>query len=456
MSTKKFKKILIANRGEIALRVIRTCRELGIQTVAVYSTADKDSRHVAMADESVCVGPPMGRDSYLNIQNIIAAAEITGADAVHPGYGFLSERADFVEILESCEIAFIGPSPGIIAKMGDKSEARRWMMKHNIPTVPGSEGVIKDPREGLKIARECGFPVMVKATAGGGGRGMRLIECEEDFLSSFDVASNEALSAFGNGDLYIEKFVVEPRHIEVQILADKHGSVIHLGERNCSVQRRNQKLIEEAPSPGISEELRQRICDAGVNVARSIGYENAGTVEFLVDKDENFYFMEMNTRLQVEHPVTEMVTGIDLVEEQIRIAEGERLRYRQEDIHTRGHSVEFRINAEDPENDFMPSPGKVEGLFLPGGLGVRVDTFIGAGDTVLPHYDSMIAKLIVWAKDRESALEKGCRALQELFIEGVDSTRSLHLEVLSSPRFREGIFSTKFLDTEVLAKRRKV
>ena len=445
-----FKKILIANRGEIAVRIIRTCKEMGIQTVAVYSTADKDSLHVRLADESVCVGPPLGRDSYLNVQNIIASAEITGADAIHPGYGFLSERAEFVEILQSCEIAFIGPDPYAISKMGDKSEARKTMMAANVPTVPGSDGIVANPKDGLEVARKCGFPVMIKATAGGGGRGMRLVKTEAEFTELFETASQEALSAFGNGGLYVEKFIVEPRHIEVQVLGDKYGNVIHLGERNCSVQRRNQKLIEESPSPGISEKLRKRICEAGVQVAKSIGYHNAGTVEFLVDKDENFYFMEMNTRLQVEHPVTEMVTGFDLVREQIRVAEGHRLSIPQEGVRFHGHSIEFRINAEDPEQDFLPSPGKIERLVYPGGLGVRIDSFVSAGDSILPFYDSMVGKLIVHADTREACIKRAMRALAEFEIRGIASTVKLHQRVLESSGFQGGRFSTAFLANEIL------
>jgi acetyl-CoA carboxylase biotin carboxylase subunit len=450
MEKRKFKKVLVANRGEIALRILRTLREMGIESVAVYSTADKDSLHVAFADESVCIGPPSPRESYLNVQNIIAAAEITGADAIHPGYGFLSENAAFVEILSQCEIAFIGPSADSIKRMGNKVEARRLMMKSNVPVVPGSEGVVKTPEEGLIIARDCGFPVMLKASAGGGGRGMRLVREEAEFASLFEMASQEALAGFGNGDMYVEKFVVEPRHIEVQILADSYGNVIHLGERNCSVQRNHQKLVEEAPSPGISDALRVKIYEAAMQAARAIGYENAGTIEFLVDKDENFYFMEMNTRLQVEHPVTEMITGVDIVREQIRIAEGGELSLRPQEVRFNGHAIEFRINAEDPDNNFMPSPGRVEKLIVPGGPGIRIDSMTWSGCEILPFYDSMIAKLIVHADSREEAIARARRALSEFCIEGVSSTVDLHMRILDSKVFCSGVFSTDFIRAEIL------
>lgn len=448
----KLAKVLIANRGEIALRIIRACKELGLKTVAVHSTADSHSQHVRLADEAVCVGPPSARDSYLNMANIIAAAEITGADAIHPGYGFLSENADFVEVLSECGITFVGPLAESITKMGNKARARQTMIEVGVPVVPGSDGLITSVEEGLQIARKCGFPVMVKASAGGGGKGMRVISSEKEFSEQCEMARAEALNAFGNGDLYVEKFVEEPRHVEVQILADHHGNVIHLGERNCSIQRRHQKLLEEAPSPVISSELRQRICEAGVLAAKAIGYRNAGTVEFLVDKHENFYFMEMNTRLQVEHPVTEMITGVDLVREQLLIAQGEKLSYSQDEINFTGHSIEFRINAEDPERDFAPSPGEVVRLTYPGGYGVRIDSMVSAGDSILPYYDSMVAKLIVWGKDRDDAIARGKRALREFEIEGIESTVNVHDQIISTDTFKKGYFTTGFMDKEFLKK----
>lgn len=453
MTASGFEKVLIANRGEIALRIIRACKEMGIRTVAVYSTADENSAHVKLADEAVCIGPALARESYLNMQNIIAAAEITSCDAVHPGYGFLAENADFVEVLNDCDIAFIGPQAQIINKMGNKSEARKTMMAHDVPVVPGSEDVIKTAREGLEVARQCGFPVMIKASAGGGGKGMRIVMQESEFGEMFELASSEALNAFGNGDVYVEKFVEEPRHVEVQILADHHGNVVHLGERNCSIQRRHQKLIEEAPSPAISQGLREKICEAGARAARCIGYQNAGTVEFLVDKHENFYFMEMNTRLQVEHPVTEMITGVDLVKMQLMIAAGEKLGFEQKDVQFHGHSIEFRINAEDPDADFAPSPGKVERLVYPGGLGVRIDSMISGGDEILPFYDSMIAKLIVWGETREDAISRAKRALEEFALEGVACTVDLHSKILLSDTFSKGYFTTGFLDQEFLKRK---
>ncbi|PCJ21149.1 MAG: acetyl-CoA carboxylase biotin carboxylase subunit [Candidatus Cloacimonadota bacterium] len=447
--SRKINRLLIANRGEIAVRIIRACKELDIETVAVYSSADKDSLHVKLADEAICIGPHQVSESYLNVQNIVAAAEISGADAIHPGYGFLSENVDFVDVLKSCKILFIGPEADSIRRMGDKAEARKLMKKNGVPTVPGSKDIIQSIKEGIEVARECGFPVMVKATAGGGGKGMRLVHKEEDFAELFEVASQEALAGFGNGDCYIEKFVIDPRHIEVQILGDNFGNVIHLGERNCSIQRRHQKLLEEAPSPQISDDLRERICQAGVNAAKAVNYKNAGTIEFLVDKDENFYFMEMNTRLQVEHPVTEMVTGVDLVKEQILITEGHKLSYTQDQIKSKGHAIEFRINAEDVKNGFSPCPGKIETLRLPGGPGVRIDTMISSGDEILPFYDSMIAKLIVYDEDRDKAILRGQRALQEFVIDGVSSTIEVHQKILANDTFKSGYFSTSFMDTEI-------
>lgn len=450
MIKRKFKKVLVANRGEIALRILRTLREMGIDSVAVYSTADENSLHVQLADESVCIGSAVPRDSYLHVQNIIAAAEITGADAIHPGYGFLAENASFVNILRQCEIAFIGPSAEAISKMGNKVEARRLMQMNNVPVIPGSEGIVKNADEGLVVARECGFPVMLKAAAGGGGRGMRLVSEESEFAALFNLASQEALASFGNGDMYLEKFVVEPRHIEVQILADSFGNIIHLGERNCSIQRNHQKLIEEAPSPAISDSLRLKLYEAAMRAAEVIGYENAGTIEFLVDKDENFYFMEMNTRLQVEHPVTEMISGVDIVREQIRIAEGFELSRRPQELRFTGHAIEFRINAEDPDNGFLPSPGRLEKFIAPGGLGVRIDSMAWAGGEILPFYDSMIAKLIVHADTREEAIARANRALMEFKIEGVSTTIGLHLRIINSATFRSGLFATDFIQKEIL------
>ncbi|MCO4783617.1 MAG: acetyl-CoA carboxylase biotin carboxylase subunit [Candidatus Cloacimonetes bacterium] len=446
--SRKINRILIANRGEIAVRIIRACKELDIETVAVYSTVDKDSLHVKLADEAICIGSHLVTESYLNMQNIVAAAEISGADAIHPGYGFLAENVDFVEILNACNIEFIGPEGDAIRRMGDKAEARKLMKENNVPTVPGSKDIIQSIEEGLKVAKECGFPVMVKATAGGGGKGMRLVHKEEDFAELFELASQEALAGFGNGDCYIEKFVVDPRHIEVQILGDSFGNVIHLGERNCSIQRRHQKLLEEAPSPCISEDLRTRICQAGVDAAKAVNYKNAGTIEFLVDKDENFYFMEMNTRLQVEHPVTEMITGVDLVKEQILIAEGHKLSYTQDEIKFKGHAIEFRVNAENPKDNFSPCPGAIDHLRLPGGPGVRVDTMISSNDEILPFYDSMIAKLIVYDEDRDKAIIRGKRALDEFVIDGVSSTVEVHKQILSTETFKSGYFSTSYMDTE--------
>jgi acetyl-CoA carboxylase, biotin carboxylase subunit len=447
------KKILVANRGEVAMRVIRASKELGFRTVAVYSTADSESLPVRLADESVCIGPPAAKDSYLNMQNIIAAAEITGADLIHPGYGFLAESADFVEVLGACKIGFVGPNAEIISKMGHKSQARQFMRDNGIPVIPGSEAVVSSSDEGLVEARNCEFPVMIKAVAGGGGKGMRMVREEKEFSTLFNLARAEAVAAFGNGDLYVEKFIEKPRHIEVQILADDHGNIIHLGERNCSIQRRHQKLLEETPSPKISADLRKKICDTAVKATSLLGYRNAGTLEFLVDAHENFYFMEMNTRLQVEHPVTEMVTGVDIVREQLRIALGERLSHTQDQIDFQGHCMEFRINAEDPKNDFIPSTGKILRLGYPGGPGIRIDTMIAAGDEVLPFYDSMIAKLIVFAPSRGDAILRSRRALEEFELLGIESTVSLHLDILETDTFENGSYTTQFLDSEFLKNR---
>ncbi len=439
-----FNKILIANRGEIALRIIRTCKELGIKTVAVYSEADADCLHVTFADEAVCIGPPPGKDSYLKIPEIISAAQITGADAIHPGYGFLAENANFSEICAESEIKFIGPSPEMINAMGNKSYAKDTMKKNGVPVIPGSNGIINDVDEGKKISSEIGYPVIVKASAGGGGKGMRIVWKDEEFSNAFQMAKAEAEAAFGNSDLYIEKFFENPRHIEIQIMGDSHGNVYHYGERDCSVQRRHQKLIEEAPSPAIDSEMRKKMGEAAVLGAKSVNYEGAGTIEFLFDKHKNFYFMEMNTRIQVEHPVTEMAYDVDLVRQQILVASGEHIETKpQEPI---GHCIEFRINAEDPYMDFRPSPGKIVSLHYPGGFGVRIDSHIYQSYTIPPYYDSLIAKLIVWGKNREHAIARGKRALEEFTVEGIKTTIPFHLKVLEDKRFLSGNFDTSFLD----------
>ncbi|MFN3344728.1 MAG: acetyl-CoA carboxylase biotin carboxylase subunit [Chloroherpetonaceae bacterium] len=439
-----FKKILIANRGEIAMRIIRTCREMGIQTVAVYSTADADSLHIKYADEAVCIGAPMSKESYLNIPRIIAAAEITNADAIHPGYGFLAENAEFSEICASSGIKFIGPSPEMIRAMGDKKTAKDTVKRVNVPIVPGSAGLVEDLNEAKEVARQVVYPIIIKATAGGGGKGMRVVQREEDLEKAFQTARNEAEKAFGNPGVYIEKFLEEPRHIEIQVLGDQHGNIIHLGERDCSVQRRHQKLIEEAPSPIVSEELRAEMGEAAVAAARAINYEGAGTVEFLVDKYRKFYFMEMNTRIQVEHPVTEEVCDIDLIKQQILVATGKKISTRK--IVPHGHSIECRINAEDPDNDFRPSPGELKVFHTPGGHGVRVETHAYAGYRIPPYYDSMIAKLIVHAPSREEAIERMLRALDEFIVEGVKTTIPLHKKIMQSQLFRSGHFDTSFLE----------
>ena len=439
-----FRKILIANRGEIALRIIRACRELGIATVAVYSEADRESLHVRFADEDVCIGPPPARESYLNIPRIIAAAEITGAEAIHPGYGFLAENAEFAEICERMEIAFIGPSAQQIRLMGDKVEARRTMAAAGVPTVPGSPGAVADVDAGLVIAREIGFPVLVKAAAGGGGKGMRVVEDEAGFAGMFSMAQNEAAAAFGDASVYLEKYLARPRHIEFQLLGDSHGRVIHLDERECSIQRRHQKLIEEAPSSAVTPELRKRMGDAAVKGAASIGYQSAGTIEFLLDSDGGFYFMEMNTRIQVEHPVTEAVTGVDLVLEQLRVANGQPLSIRRRPA-IRGHAIEFRVNAEDPVT-FAPSPGEITELAFPVGPGVRIDTHIYRGYRVPPNYDSLLAKVIAYGADRREAIRRAKRALSMFVIGGVRTSIPLHLRILEEPDFVEGRLSTRFME----------
>ena len=440
-----FNKILIANRGEIALRIIRTCKEMGIKTVAVYSTADADSLHVRFADEAVCIGPPMGRDSYLNIPNIISAAEVTNADAIHPGYGFLAENAEFSKVCEEYNIKFIGASEDMINSMGDKATAKATMKAAGVPTIPGSEGLLESIAEGLELAKDMGYPIMLKATAGGGGKGMRLVHEENEFQKAWDSAKQEAGASFGNDGLYMEKFVEEPRHVEIQVVGDKNGKACHLSERDCSIQRRHQKLVEETPSPILTQELREKMGQAAIKGAEAIKYEGAGTVEFLVDKHSNFYFMEMNTRIQVEHPITEEVTDYDLIKEQIKVAAGEVISGRN--YYPQLHSIEVRINAEDPANDFRPSPGKITNLHLPGGHGVRVDSHVYAGYTIPPFYDSMIAKLIVTAQTREEAIIKMKRALGETVIEGIKTTIPFHLKLMDDEQFKSGKFTTKFMDT---------
>lgn len=440
-----FNKILIANRGEIALRVIRTCKEMGIKTVAVYSEADRDALHVRFADEAVCIGPPPSRESYLNIPRLIAAAEITNADAIHPGYGFLAENAQFSEICESSGIKFIGPSPDMINAMGDKAYAKETMRKAGVPVVPGSDGVIEDVNEAKEIAYSVGFPVIIKATAGGGGKGMRIAWDADEFERQFQMAKTEAEAAFGNGAVYIEKYVEEPRHVEIQVLGDQHGEVIHLGERECSIQRRHQKLIEESPSPIVDAELREKMGSAAVKGSKSVRYEGAGTIEFLVDKYKNFYFMEMNTRIQVEHPVTELVVGMDLVRHQIEIAAGGHVPKKK--LKQMGHAIECRINAEDPYKNFRPTPGTITGFHMPGGYGVRVDTHAYAGYTIPPYYDSLVGKLIAYGQTRIEAIDRMYRALDEFVIEGISTTIPFHLKVMKDQRFREGKFDTHFLDS---------
>ncbi|SCJ47479.1 Biotin carboxylase [uncultured Clostridium sp.] len=442
------RKVLIANRGEIAVRVIRACREMGIKTVAIYSEADKEAMHTQLADESICVGTPKSKDSYLNESNIISAAVITKCNAIHPGFGFLSEKAEFAAICEECNIKFIGPSSDVINIMGNKSKAREMMKKAGVPIVPGSEGLIKSFEEAKIEAKRIGYPVMIKASAGGGGKGIRIVKEEGELENSFFTAKSEAQINFGDDSVYMEKFIENPRHIEFQILADSLGNVVHLGERDCSVQRRNQKLLEEAPSSILSDELRKKMGRAAVDAAKAVGYTNAGTIEFLVDKHKNFYFMEMNTRIQVEHPVTEMVTSVDIVKEQLRIANGEELTITQEDINVKGHSIECRINAENPSKNFAPSPGKIEFLNLPGGNGIRVDTAVYPGYTIPPVYDSMIAKVIVHGNNREEAINKMIRALDEFVIEGVECNIDFQIDILNNERFKLGIFDTSFISTE--------
>ncbi|PID87833.1 MAG: acetyl-CoA carboxylase biotin carboxylase subunit [Bacteroidia bacterium] len=445
-----FKKILIANRGEIALRIIRTCKEMGIRTVAVYSTADAQSLHIRFADEAVCIGPPAGTQSYLDIPKIIAAAEITDSDAIHPGYGFLSENAKFSEICKQHNIKFIGPTDQMINQMGDKATAKKTMRNAGVPTIPGSKDIVPSIEEGLKQAQSIGYPIMLKATAGGGGKGMRIVKDESEFEAMWNSAKQESGAAFGNDNLYMEKFISNPRHIEIQIIGDQFGNVCHLSERDCSVQRRHQKLLEETPSPFITDELRKKMGDAAVKAAKAIHYEGVGTVEFLVDDRRNFYFMEMNTRIQVEHPITEEVINYDLVKEQIKVAAG--IAITGSDYYPELHAIECRINAEDPYNNFRPSPGRIDVLHLPGGHGVRVDTHVYAGYVIPPNYDSMIAKLIVSARTREEAITKMKRSLQEFIIEGVKTTIPFHLQLMNNPKFLQGDYTTKFMDDFVIKK----
>ncbi|MDX1684505.1 MAG: acetyl-CoA carboxylase biotin carboxylase subunit [Saprospiraceae bacterium] len=440
-----FDKILIANRGEIALRIIRTCKEMGIKTVAVYSTADKESLHVRFADEAVCIGPPSSTESYLSIPKIMAAVEITNADAIHPGYGFMAENADFAEVCVEYGIKFIGPTPEMIRRMGDKITAKETMTEAGVPTIPGSEGLIKDVEEGLKMAKDIGYPVILKATAGGGGKGMRIVWKDEDFESQWDNARKEAKASFGNDGIYIEKFIEEPRHIEFQIIGDQHGKVIHLSERDCSIQRRHQKLVEECPSPFMTKTLRTQMGRAAVKAGKAIKYEGVGTVEFLVDKHKNFYFMEMNTRIQVEHPVTEEVVDLDLIKEQIKVAAGKKLTSSNQ--LPQMHAIECRINAEDALNNFRPSPGKIHSFHSPKGHGVRVDTHVYAGYTVPPFYDSMIAKLICRARTREECIKKMERALDEFVVEGIETTVPFHKRLMKDDNFRKGNFHTGFLES---------
>ncbi|WP_432358654.1 acetyl-CoA carboxylase biotin carboxylase subunit [Sporosarcina sp. UB5] len=441
------KKVLIANRGEIAVRIIRACKELDIQTVAVYSEADREALHVELADEAYCIGPKLSKDSYLNFSNIISIAKMTGCDGIHPGYGFLAENASFAELCEEVNIEFIGPTADAISRMGTKDVARETMKQAGVPIVPGSNGIVADEVEGLKVAKEIGFPVIIKATAGGGGKGIRVARNEDELTNGIKITQKEAAAAFGNPGVYLERYIEEFRHVEVQVLADKHGNTIHLGERDCSIQRRMQKLVEEAPSPAITPKMREKMGDAAVKAAEAVNYRGAGTVEFIYDHiNDEFYFMEMNTRIQVEHTITEMITGIDLVQQQLKVAAGEKLSFRQKDIKINGWSIECRINAENPSKNFMPSPGKVTMYMPPGGFGVRVDSAMYTGYTIPPFYDSMVAKLIVHADTREEAVARMKRALDEFIIEGVDTTIPFHLNLMDHEVFKSGDFDTKFLD----------
>lgn len=449
----EIKKVLIANRGEIAVRIIRACREMGIETVAVYSEADKEALHTQLADEAVCIGPAPSTESYLSMDRIISATIISGADAIHPGFGFLSENSRFAELCEQCNITFIGPKAEVIAKLGNKQEARNTMVAAGVPVIPGSKEPIYDAQSGAKVAEEVGYPVIVKAALGGGGKGMRVAQTPEEFESSFLTAQKETQMAFGDNTMYIEHFVEHPRHIEFQILADEYGHVIHLGERDCSIQRNHQKMIEESPSTALTEDLRRQMGEAAVKAAKAAGYVNAGTIEFLLEKNGNFYFMEMNTRIQVEHPVTEWVTGIDLIKEQIRIASGMELSYTQEDVKLTGHAIECRINAENPEKGFRPLPGTITDIYLPGGKGIRIDSAIYSGYTIPPYYDSMIAKLIVWAKNRGEAIRKMQSALGEIIIEGIDTNVDYQYEILNNPDYIAGNIDIEFIEELERAKK---
>ncbi len=440
------KKILIANRGEIAVRIIRACREMGIETVAVYSEADREALHTKLADEAVCIGPAASSESYLSMDRIISATIVTGADAIHPGFGFLSENSKFAELCEQCNITFIGPDSNVIARLGNKQEARNTMVAAGVPVIPGTTEPIYDVKTGKEAAEKIGYPVIVKAALGGGGKGMRVANTPEEFETAFQTAQKETQMAFGDHTMYIEHFVQHPRHIEFQILADSYGNVIHLGERDCSIQRSHQKMIEESPSAALNDGLREKMGEAAVKAAKAAGYVNAGTIEFLLEKNNNFYFMEMNTRIQVEHPVTEWVTGIDLVKEQIRIASGKELSYRQEDVHLTGHSIECRINAENPKKGFRPSPGTVKDMYLPGGKGIRIDSAIYSGYTIPPYYDSMVAKLIVWAKNRKEAIAKMRSALGEIIIEGIDTNVDYQYEILNHPDYISGDIDIEFIE----------
>ncbi|AYD41324.1 acetyl-CoA carboxylase biotin carboxylase subunit [Clostridium fermenticellae] len=441
-----FNKILIANRGEIAVRIIRACREMGIETVAVYSEADKEALHTQMADEAICIGPAASKDSYLNIKNIISATVLSGAGAIHPGFGFLSENSKFASMCKECNITFIGPSPECIDNMGNKSNARDIMKKANVPVVPGSDGAIKNEDELLEIVEKIGYPVMIKASAGGGGKGIRIVYEKNELLKSYQNAKAEAKASFDDESIYVEKFIQNPRHVEIQILGDNYGNIVYLGDRDCSMQRRNQKVLEEAPSPVMTDSLRQKMGDTAVKAAKAVSYNNAGTIEFLLDKNNDFYFMEMNTRIQVEHPITEMITGIDLIKEQIKIAAGEKLDFSQEDVRIHGHAIECRINAEDPERNFMPCPGKVTDLYVPGGFNVRVDSAVYSGYIIPPYYDSMIAKLVVYGKDRDEAICKMRRALGEFIIEGVKTNIDFQFQLINNKNFIDGDYNTRFIE----------
>ena len=441
-----FRKILIANRGEIAVRIIRACREMGIATVAVYSEADKEALHTQLADEAVCIGPAAAADSYLNMEQILSACIAAKVDAIHPGFGFLSENSRFVEMCQKCHISFIGPTAEMMEKMGNKAEARKTMMKAGVPVVPGTKEPVYDALTAKKLADEIGYPIMIKASSGGGGKGMRVSESPEDFEENFNVAQLESVRGFADNAMYLEKYVQEPRHIEFQILADKYGNVIQLGERDCSIQRNHQKVIEESPSVALTPELRKKMGEAAIKAAKAVNYESAGTIEFLLDKDKNFYFMEMNTRIQVEHPVTEWVTGIDLIKEQIRIASGKKLSYTQDEVHLSGHAIECRINAENPEKGFRPSPGTITDMYLPGGKGIRIDSAIYSGYTIPPYYDSMVAKLIVWAKNRNEAIRKMQCALGEVIIEGIDTNVDYQYEILNHPDYLAGNIDIEFIE----------